>query len=91
MSGKKVDEAKRLVIALLAAKENLTDQERTEAVKDLLEDGLTIADIMELVPRLLVPSHATPVRTSSGQPPTIRTTRRLSQERDRTTGSASTA
>src|SRR2546426_3128633 len=82
---KKFDESKRLVIAILAAKENLTDAERTEAVKDLLADGLTIADITELVPRLLAPSRATPARTSSGQLPTVRTIRRLSQGCDHTT------
>jgi hypothetical protein len=90
MSGK-MDEAKRLVIALMAAKEDLSEDERTRLVKELLDDGLTIADIMELVPRLLSASPSKPAETSSDRPATVRTTHRLSPERDRTTGSASAA
>ncbi len=83
------DESKRLVIALRAAKETLSGDERTQMVKELLEDGMTIDDIMELVPRLIVPGHATPGETSSDQRPTVRSTHRLSPERDRTTDSSS--
>ena len=87
----KLDESKRLVIALMAAKESLSEDERTELVKELLGDGLTVADIMELIPRLLLPCRATLSETFSDRLPTVRTIHRLSPEPGRTTDSESVA
>ena len=84
------DEASRLIIAVMAKRGELSEEERTQAVKDLLSDGLTVGDINELVPQLLCPSHATPSGTRSDRLPTVKTTLQLSPEPVSKTGSSST-
>jgi len=63
-----MDETARLLIATLAAQGTLTDEERTQSVRDLIADGMTIDDIRELCPALLGIPLSTPSRTASGLP-----------------------
>lgn len=71
------DPSIRLLIGILAEKDCFTEEERTEAVKDLLADGLTIGDIQELIPRLLGPSRAKRAETAADRSPVLQTTLRL--------------
>lgn len=73
MAGKN-DGSLRVVVALLAKKPDLTAEERTRLVMDLVEDGLTLADVAELYPSLLGPDLSTPARTASSQLATVQTT-----------------
>ena len=73
-----MDETGRLLIATLAAQGKLSEEERTQAVSDLIADGLTIDDIKELSPVLLGIHPATPSRTASDQPLVVPTILRIS-------------
>lgn len=64
-----MDKTGRLIVAMLAIKGDLSEQERTQAVADLIENGLTISDIAELIPQLLAPCPATLSETGSDRPP----------------------
>ena len=87
----KYDPAGRLIIATLAARGELSEKERTEAVKYLLEDGLTVADVGEQYPGLLDCGPATLAETAADRSPTVRTTLDQSQELSCTIGSGPTA
>ena len=57
-------------IAMLANEGYLREKERSEAAKQLLEDGLSISDIRELAPNLLKPVPPRSAETAvSDQPP----------------------
>lgn len=50
---KRMDPGGRLVIAVLARKGQLSEEEKAKSVMVLLEDGLTLLKIRELFPGLL--------------------------------------
>ena len=56
-------------IAMLANEGYLREKERSEAAKQLMEDGLSISDIRELAPNLLKPVPPRSAETVSEQPP----------------------
>lgn len=60
------DPTLRLVIAAQAIEGNMTPKERTAAVRELIDDGMTVDDIAECVPGLLpVTALATTCETPS--------------------------
>lgn len=75
---KQNDGSLRLVIGLLANQPDLTAEERTQLVVDLVEDGLTLADIADLYPALLGPDLSTPAKTASSSLLTVHRTHQLS-------------
>src|SRR5262245_9340432 len=86
-----LDEGGRLIVALLAESDDLNEDQRTRAIKFLIDDGLSYAEIIELYPRLLSFSPSTRQRTTASRHLRLVPTDQQSRTPESETGSQSGA